>query len=122
MTEPEAALKSAVARLSPRERECLRLVAQHMRSKEIGRRLGISSHTVDGHINEARRRLEAIDRREVARMVAAAEALGAAGAPLNDLGGAPSRAQHPPVTMTPTAPSGSTLSRRSQRVFPTRYR
>jgi DNA-binding CsgD family transcriptional regulator len=89
MNEPDDALKSAVARLSPRERECLRLVAQHMRSKEIGRRLGISSHTVDSYVNEARRRLEAVDRREAALMVMAAEAPEAA--PLNDLGGRPSR-------------------------------
>ena len=73
MNEPDAALKSAVARLSPRERECLRLVAQHMRSKEIGRRLGISSHTVDWHVSEGRRRLDASDRREAALMVMAAE-------------------------------------------------
>ena len=98
MNEPDAALKSAVARLSPRERECLRLVAQHMRSKEIGRRLGISSHTVDWHVSEGRRRLDAPDRRKAALMVLAAESEDqilvperVSDTPLNDQGGRPSR-------------------------------
>ena len=101
MNEPDDALKDAVARLSPREREVLRLVAQHKRSKEIGRQLGISSHTVDSYVNEARRRLEAVDRREAALMVMAVEAPEKPSEaapqipPLNDLGGRPSRVSAP---------------------------
>ncbi len=55
-------------RLTPRERECLQLVAEHLSSKEIARRLGLSQHTVDGHLHEARRKLGAPTRRDAVRM------------------------------------------------------
>lgn len=103
--------RQAVERLTPRERECLRLVAQHLRSKEIGRRLNISSHTVDGHVSEARRRLGARDRREAALMVVAVEeSAGAAAAALPaELVSVPAAAAPAPPTVavvqaaTPTA-------------------
>ena len=44
----------AIEMLTPRERECLRLVNDHLSSKQIGRRLGISKHTVDTHVDKAR--------------------------------------------------------------------
>ena len=59
--------------LTPRERECLRLVYEHLSSKEIGRQLGISKHTVDTHVDKARQRLGAQDRYDAARRVAAFE-------------------------------------------------
>ena len=59
--------------LTPRERECLRLVAQHHRSKEIARLLNISKSTVDKHIDSARDRLGAPDRRTAALALAAHE-------------------------------------------------
>src|SRR5215217_5142793 len=55
-------------RLTPRERECLRLVAQHMHSKEIGRALDLSPFTVDKYIESACERLGVRSRREAARM------------------------------------------------------
>lgn len=64
---------TAIERLTPRERECLRLVAEHLHSKEIARRLSISQHTVDGHLNEARRRLGVTSRRDAARLLLAWE-------------------------------------------------
>ncbi|ENZ80757.1 hypothetical protein OR37_03337 [Caulobacter vibrioides OR37] len=54
-------------RLTERERECLRLVDRHMSSKEIARELGLSKHTVDWHLDKARRRLGAADRYDAAR-------------------------------------------------------
>ncbi|OYX05605.1 MAG: helix-turn-helix transcriptional regulator [Caulobacter vibrioides] len=54
-------------RLTERERECLRLVDRHMSSKEIARELGLSKHTVDWHLDKARRRLGASDRYDAAR-------------------------------------------------------
>ncbi|MCF8505786.1 MAG: helix-turn-helix transcriptional regulator [Caulobacter sp.] len=75
----------AIGRLTPRERECLRLVAEHLHSKEIARRLRISQHTVDGHLNEARRRLGVASRRDAARLLRDWES---GHDPLNDLGGA----------------------------------
>ena len=43
-----------LARLTARERECLRLVDDHLSSKEIARRLGLSKHTIDAHLDKAR--------------------------------------------------------------------
>lgn len=64
MTGEDAAL--AFARLTPREREILRLVAQHRRSKEIARVLNLSPKTVEMHVLSARRRLANLDRRDAA--------------------------------------------------------
>jgi DNA-binding CsgD family transcriptional regulator len=63
---------SPVSRLSPRQMECLLLVDQHLNSKEIAGRLGISSHTVDQRIRGALDKLGVERRTEAARMVMAA--------------------------------------------------
>lgn len=63
-------MSEAYARLSPRQRDCLRLVWQRQAtSKEIAAELGISKSTVDGYIAEAVEQLSARDRREAAAMV-----------------------------------------------------
>ena len=64
-----------IARLTPRQLECLGLVFQHLSSKEIAARLSISSHTVDQRIRQALHTLGVERRSEAARMVAAAGAL-----------------------------------------------
>lgn len=46
-------------RLTPRQAECLRLLARPMRPKEIAIALGLSVRTVEGYIAEAVERLEA---------------------------------------------------------------
>jgi DNA-binding NarL/FixJ family response regulator len=43
-------LAQRVARLTPAQLDCLRLVNEHLSSKEIAVRLGISPHTVDQRI------------------------------------------------------------------------
>jgi DNA-binding CsgD family transcriptional regulator len=58
-----------VARLSPGQLECLRLVNQHLSSKEIAAELGISSHTVDQRIRQALQTLGVERRSQAARMV-----------------------------------------------------
>src|SRR3569833_3322346 len=63
-----------VEKLTPRERECLLLVNQHLSSKEIGRRLGLSKYTVDDHLAAASRRLGVATRRAAAQKLAAHEA------------------------------------------------
>lgn len=60
-----------VARLSPKETACLRLVARHMSSKEIAAELGIAKTSVDTYCNRAREKLGATDRYEAARLVVA---------------------------------------------------
>jgi DNA-binding CsgD family transcriptional regulator len=62
-----------LAKVPQGQRDCLRLVLGHMSSKEIGRMLGISSHTVDQRLKQAMRTLGASSRVEAARMLAALE-------------------------------------------------
>jgi DNA-binding CsgD family transcriptional regulator len=71
MDELFAKADQAIELLTPRERECLRLVDQHLTSKEIARQLGISKYTVDTHLDNARQRLGVDTRYDAARLVAA---------------------------------------------------
>lgn len=70
----EVATELAFERLTPREREILRLVAQHRRSKEIARLLALSPKTVEMHVLSARRRLAGMNRRDAALAFVAWEA------------------------------------------------
>lgn len=56
-----------VTLLTESERACLRLVYQHMTSKDIARQLGVSPHTVDMRLRQAIRKLEVTTRVEAAR-------------------------------------------------------
>jgi DNA-binding CsgD family transcriptional regulator len=58
-----------VARLSPGQLECLRLVNEHLSSKEIATELNISPHTVDQRIRQALRILGVDRRQQAARIV-----------------------------------------------------
>ena len=64
-----------VARLTSGQLDCLALVYQHLSSKEIAVRLGISPHTVDQRIRQALHTLGVERRGEAARLVAATGAL-----------------------------------------------
>src|SRR4051812_7415352 len=56
--------------ISPREREVLDLVGDHLTNAEIGARLYISVRTVESHVSSLLRRLGAADRRELADIAA----------------------------------------------------
>ncbi len=58
-----------IARLTPRERECLARVARGFSSKEIAQQLGISPASVDVRIGKACERLGVSTRREAARLL-----------------------------------------------------
>ena len=58
-----------VDRLTKGQADCLRLVAQHLSSKEIALQLGISSHTVDQRIRGALQSLGVERRSQAARML-----------------------------------------------------
>jgi DNA-binding CsgD family transcriptional regulator len=60
-------------RLTPRQKDCLRLVAPDYHSKSIARDLGISALRVDKHIGDARRILGVSSRFEGARLLRAWE-------------------------------------------------
>src|SRR6476659_5333356 len=59
-----------VALLTAGQLDCLRLVDQHLSSKEIAAELGISSHTVDQRIRQALHTLGVERRAQAARLVA----------------------------------------------------
>src|ERR1700735_1534657 len=59
----------AFANLTPRQRECLELAAQHWTSKDIGRHLGISPKTVDRHLEDVIRKLGVPDRLAAIRLL-----------------------------------------------------
>ena len=63
-------LAERVARLSSGQLDCLRLVDQHLSSKEIAVELGISPHTVDQRIRGALQTLGVERRSQAARLVA----------------------------------------------------
>lgn len=60
----------ASLKLNDGQRECLRLVLAHLNSKEIGRKLGVSPHTVDQRLRQAMKVLGASSRFEAARKFA----------------------------------------------------
>lgn len=60
-------LAQSAGRLNEGQRDCLRLVLGHMNSKEIGRELGVSPHTVDQRLRRSMRLLNASSRFEAAR-------------------------------------------------------
>ncbi|MFL9842689.1 DUF2807 domain-containing protein [Sphingomonas sp. ST-64] len=66
---------AAVHKLTPRQKEILRLLLNGYDAKSIGRELGISVHTVTEHLREARRHLEVSSSREAARILREAESV-----------------------------------------------
>lgn len=60
--------------LTEGQRDCLRLVYQHMTSKDIARILGVSPHTVDMRLRTAMKTLQVSSRIEAARLLVADEA------------------------------------------------
>jgi DNA-binding CsgD family transcriptional regulator len=63
----------SVEKLTDRQKDCLRLVAQGFTSKEIGRLLDLSPSTVDNHVTTAVQTLGAPNRGVVARALAELE-------------------------------------------------
>ncbi len=86
-------LTDRVARLSPGQLDCLRLVDQHLSSKEIAVELGISPHTVDQRVRGALHRLGVERRSQAARLVA-------------QLDGPYQRLIHQPPHVEPGEPAG----------------
>jgi DNA-binding CsgD family transcriptional regulator len=70
VSEPEDAMMLRVARLTAGQLDCLRLVNDHLSSKEIAAQLDISPHTVDQRIRGALHILGVERRSQAARIVA----------------------------------------------------
>ncbi len=65
-----------INKLSEGQKDCLRLVMQHLSSKEIARELSISPHTVDKRLKQSIATLHANSRFDAARLLAQIEASG----------------------------------------------
>jgi DNA-binding CsgD family transcriptional regulator len=65
--------RTNIHRLTDRQKDCLRLVADGYTSKEIGRKLGLSPSTVDNHILAATQLLGAMNRAEAGRILTSSE-------------------------------------------------
>jgi DNA-binding CsgD family transcriptional regulator len=81
---PESPRNPRVTLLTEAERDCLRLVFQHMTSKDIARQLGVSPHTVDMRLRQAIRKLEVTNRIEAARALVHTEILLGVAQPIAD--------------------------------------
>lgn len=92
---------SPLARLNDGQLDVVRLVAQHKSSKEIGRELGISHHTVDQRLKRVQVILGVSGRSEAARLYSAALAT----API-----APDKAWGELVYQTPDLPEPGSIS------------
>ncbi|HVL78582.1 MAG TPA: helix-turn-helix transcriptional regulator [Sphingomicrobium sp.] len=68
--EIDREMADRVARLTAGQLDCLRLVDQHLSSKEIAVELGISPHTVDQRVRQALSTLGVERRTQAARLVA----------------------------------------------------
>jgi DNA-binding CsgD family transcriptional regulator len=79
-----------VQKLTQRQKEILRLLLNGFDAKSAGRYLGISVHTVNEHLREARRHLEVSSSREAARILRQAEST-----PPNDVGPEKLGVDHP---------------------------
>jgi DNA-binding CsgD family transcriptional regulator len=66
--------KNKVDTLTDRQIACLRMVADHMTSKEIARVLSISPYTVDQRLDAARRKLNVASRKQAALLFVQSEA------------------------------------------------
>jgi DNA-binding CsgD family transcriptional regulator len=67
-------LPPELSQLTEGQRDCLRLVYQHMKSKDIARTLGVSPHTVDMRLRTAMKTLSVGSRIEAARLLVQLEA------------------------------------------------
>jgi len=65
--------RGSITDLSARQKQCLRGTYNNLSAKEIGIELGLSPHTVNEHLRDARRLLGVARSMEAARMLVAAE-------------------------------------------------
>lgn len=76
MTTHKPVIPPELALLTDGQRDCLRLVYNHMTSKDIARVLGVSPHTVDMRLRTAMKTLSVGSRIEAARLLVQDEAGG----------------------------------------------
>lgn len=112
MRELSEASIERIGRLSDKERECLRLVYEHLTSKHIAQRLGIGKTSVDTYIVRACSKLDVNDRKVAASLLAQYER--GASEPAMTL--APAENTQAPVEEGPDDGSVETVSQQLWRV------
>ena len=98
-------------RLTERQRECLRLVHANFEAKEIAKALGLSPHTVNEHLRDARRILDASRSMEAARILVAYER---DNSPVPDPIGVGAALPAPEGELAPQSEPPSTVARRNR--------
>ncbi|PEQ11337.1 hypothetical protein B2G71_17395 [Novosphingobium sp. PC22D] len=73
MQQPDTPRPEGIQRLSEREKETLRLLLAGHEAKSIAVELGLSVHTINDRLREARKKLGVTSSREAARLLARAE-------------------------------------------------
>jgi DNA-binding CsgD family transcriptional regulator len=68
--------RGSINALTETQKTCLRLVHDHLSSKDIARKLGCSPHTVDTHVRNAIKLLAAQNRFDAAKQLVAFEGTG----------------------------------------------
>lgn len=76
VTTRQSPVTDTVMLLTDGQRDCLRLVYNHMKSKDIARVLGVSPHTVDMRLRTAMKTLGVTSRIEAARLLVQEESGG----------------------------------------------
>jgi len=66
--EDSSAVRRSAAKLTPREREVLSLIAQRLSNKQIARRLFVSPFTVKNHVHNILEKLQVADRQEAVEL------------------------------------------------------
>lgn len=94
---PRAMENGAIARLTEREKDCLRRWLRHETAKEIALDLGISPHGVEKRLKMARAKLGVASSLEAARLLEASEGYQQAGTQSADLAPAAPAAQKRPA-------------------------
>ncbi len=78
--------ETAVARLTPKERECLDRWLGHATAKQIALELGITHHAVEKRLKSARAKLGVATTLDAARLLAAADGYGRAASQPSEVG------------------------------------
>jgi DNA-binding CsgD family transcriptional regulator len=99
---------AAVARLTPKERECLARWLGHATAKEIALELGITHHAVEKRLKSARAKLGVTSTLEAARLLASSEGYGPTVSQLPEVEEPTAARNIPAITPGPDLPATAT--------------
>lgn len=112
-------VKEDIWALTAKEKQTLRLIVRGHDAKSIARNLGLSVHTINERLRDARRKMAVSSSREAARLLLEAES-DSVGSPTSDLlvdMGIGEDAAHPPVNQGPAPIDGVGRAYRQPRII-----